>query len=276
MASIGYTVFFVLLLFYLLLLIFLCAYLSIGLFLILQFFSLVVVFFSLDFNLVSLECVFQIKCQYRSSFYPTCRWIGTFRFHIQTIMYKRENKKQRNGPWMWMKMSATAYFLSYVIKSQFAVDCRFCSQNFCFYTNKYQAQVMSKLWLSKNRTQYSNEIVIFQLECKKKNTKKKKKKIKMTTAVHQQCDGWCDTFFLYLCLYRYMKHTMSPDLRLQRFIFLLFIPTAFVVCTFVCSSCLFNTSLFFAHIKPKEYICYNVWCLCVMYADFNGKHTFPD
>lgn len=81
----------------------------------------------------------------------------------------------KDGTWM-MKMSATAYFLSFVIKNQFAVDCRFCSQNFSFYTStktKY-AQVMSKLWLSKNRTQHSNQIVWFSIGMQEKRGEEEK------------------------------------------------------------------------------------------------------
>lgn len=139
----------------------------------------------------------------------------------------------KDGTWM-MKMSATAYFLSFVIKNQFAVDCRFCSQNFSFYTStktKY-AQVMSKLWLSKNRTQHSNQIVWFSIGMQEKRGEEEKNDNDSASTM-----WWLVWHIFFICgsIDIFMNHTMSSDLCLQRFILLLFILTSFVVCTFVCS-----------------------------------------
>lgn len=139
----------------------------------------------------------------------------------------------KDGTWM-MKMSATAYFLSFVIKNQFAVDCRFCSQNFSFYTStktKY-AQVMSKLWLSKNRTQHSNQIVWFSIGMQEK---KRRRREKWQRQCINNVMAGVTHFFICGSIDIFMNHTMSSDLCLQRFILLLFILTSFVVCTFVCS-----------------------------------------
>lgn len=198
-------------------------------------------------------------CNVATSFtlQPDIDGIGAYRLHMHTV---ENNRKKTNGSWM-MKMSATAYSVWVVIKNQFAADCCFCSQNF-----GYLAQVMSKLWLSKNRTQHIAKrlCVIFYWIARKKNM--------------NNDNGSASTMWWWLVwhIFFYICDCDSPDIWIARchpiyvccdlyffFSFWRFLLLCALLCVHASVPILFNTSLFFAQIKPKEYI---KMCVCVFVA----------
>lgn len=168
-----------------------------------------------------------------------------------------------------MKMSATAYFLSFVIKNQFAVDCRFCSQNFSFYTStktKY-AQVMSKLWLSKNRTQHSNQIVWFSIGMQEKRGEEEKNDNDSASTM-----WWLVWHIFYLWFYWYIHESHDVIRLMFATIYSSSFHSDFFCCVHFCvfASCLFNTSLFL-HILNQKNIYYNVCVMSLCVCRFQWK-----
>lgn len=269
----------VLLSFHLLLLTFLCAYLSIFDFAVFLVCCCWFLEFQFDLLIWFLKCVFKLNANHlychntvQDDFIHHRRNISSS--HTNYRAHSRESIRKWKTALEWWRWAQQRIFFRLSLKISLPLIVVFVLRTLAF--TQAQRQNMHKSCQNfdyqRIERNTATRLCDFQLECKKKEEKKRK----MTTTVHQQCDGWCDTFFLFVALLIYESHDV---IRLMfATIYSSSFHSDFFCCVHFCvfASCLFNTSLFLHILNQKNiYIIMCVWCLCV-YADFNGKHTFPD